>query len=53
MRYASAYGHAELGDVLKDLDFLGVVGIQDPVRAGVPVAVRKAQQQRPIRHADA
>ncbi|KAH9230279.1 hypothetical protein K456DRAFT_1752468 [Colletotrichum gloeosporioides 23] len=27
----------------KDLVFLGVVGIQDPVRPGVPEAVRKAQ----------
>lgn len=42
--------HAELADgnvtfasLLHDLVFLGVVGIQDPVRPGVPEAVRKAQ----------
>ncbi|KAF2680438.1 plasma membrane calcium-transporting ATPase 2 [Lentithecium fluviatile CBS 122367] len=43
--------HAELGDggsvemdsLLRGLIFFGVVGIQDPVRAGVPTAVRKAQ----------
>ncbi|KAI8300070.1 hypothetical protein K4K59_001833 [Colletotrichum sp. SAR11_240] len=35
----------ELGELLKtkDLVFLGVVGIQDPVRPGVPEAVRKAK----------
>ncbi|KAL9942098.1 plasma membrane calcium [Verticillium nonalfalfae] len=35
-------GHADLAAVLKNLVFLGVVGIQDPVRPGVPEAVRKA-----------
>lgn len=42
--------HAELDgedvqfqSLLTDLVFLGVVGIQDPVRPGVPEAVRKAQ----------
>lgn len=42
--------HAKLNDgvtdfesLLRDLVFLGVVGIQDPVRPGVPEAVRKAQ----------
>ncbi|KAM0276009.1 hypothetical protein ACHAQH_007179 [Verticillium albo-atrum] len=35
-------GHADLATVLKNLVFLGVVGIQDPVRPGVPEAVRKA-----------
>ncbi|KAI8305675.1 Calcium-transporting ATPase 2 [Colletotrichum sp. SAR11_59] len=36
---------SNLGGLLqsKDLVFLGVVGIQDPVRPGVPEAVRKAQ----------
>lgn len=29
--------------ILKDLVFLGVVGIQDPVRPGVPESVKKAQ----------
>ncbi|KAK1449568.1 calcium-translocating P-type ATPase [Colletotrichum melonis] len=35
----------DLGSLLQrsDLVFLGVVGIQDPVRPGVPEAVRKAQ----------
>ncbi|KAF4855272.1 Calcium-transporting ATPase 2 [Colletotrichum siamense] len=35
----------DLGGLLqtRDLVFLGVVGIQDPVRPGVPEAVRKAQ----------
>ncbi|RYO74622.1 hypothetical protein DL764_010775 [Monosporascus ibericus] len=37
-------GHVDLASVLKNLVFLGVVGIQDPVRPGVPEAVRKAQQ---------
>ncbi|KAF9876798.1 calcium-translocating P-type ATPase [Colletotrichum karsti] len=39
-------GHADLGRLLasKNLVFLGVVGIQDPVRPGVPEAVRKAQR---------
>lgn len=35
--------HVELSAVLHDLVFLGVVGIQDPVRPGVPEAVKKAQ----------
>ena len=37
-------GHVEFASILKDLVFLGVVGIQDPVRSGVPDAVRKAQK---------
>lgn len=36
-------GHVEFASILKDLVFLGIVGIQDPVRPGVPEAVRKAQ----------
>ncbi|KAK1995061.1 calcium-translocating P-type ATPase [Colletotrichum falcatum] len=38
-------GHVKLEPLLgaSDLVFLGVVGIQDPVRPGVPEAVRKAQ----------
>ena len=36
-------GHIEFASVLKDLVLLGVVGIQDPVRSGVPDAVRRAQ----------
>ncbi|KAH6673992.1 calcium-transporting ATPase [Plectosphaerella plurivora] len=36
-------GHVDLGAVLNHLTFLGVVGIQDPVRPGVPEAVKKAQ----------
>lgn len=36
-------GHAELSAVLKDVVLLGLVGIQDPVRPGVPEAVKKAQ----------
>lgn len=39
----SENGHVELSAVLKDVVFLGLVGIQDPVRAGVPEAVKKAQ----------
>ncbi|KAH9889691.1 calcium-translocating P-type ATPase [Xylariomycetidae sp. FL2044] len=35
--------HVIFSSVLKDLVWLGVVGIQDPVRPGVPEAVRKAQ----------
>ncbi|KAI0378881.1 plasma membrane calcium-transporting ATPase [Hypomontagnella monticulosa] len=35
--------HVEFASVLKDLVWLGLVGIQDPVRPGVPEAVRKAQ----------
>lgn len=33
----------DFASLLKDLVFLGVVGIQDPVRPGVPEAVRKAK----------
>ncbi|EQB48360.1 calcium-translocating P-type ATPase [Colletotrichum gloeosporioides Cg-14] len=46
---SSAINHAtcctDLGGLLqtRDLVFLGVVGIQDPVRPGVPEAVRRAQ----------
>ncbi|GJC99206.1 calcium-transporting ATPase [Colletotrichum higginsianum] len=40
---ANIEGHVDLGDILHDLVFAGVVGIQDPVRPGVPEAVRKAQ----------
>lgn len=36
-------GNVEFASLLHDLVFLGVVGIQDPVRPGVPEAVRKAQ----------
>ncbi|KAI0131910.1 calcium-translocating P-type ATPase [Xylariales sp. AK1849] len=36
-------GHVELSTILSDLVFLGIVGIQDPVRPGVPEAVKKAQ----------
>ncbi|KAI0856086.1 calcium-translocating P-type ATPase [Xylaria cubensis] len=36
-------GHVQFGSILKDLVWLGVVGIQDPVRPGVPEAVRLAQ----------
>lgn len=38
-------GHVKLESLLSasDLTFLGIVGIQDPVRPGVPEAVRKAQ----------
>lgn len=36
-------GSVDFGSLLKDITFLGVVGIQDPVRPGVPEAVRKAQ----------
>lgn len=36
-------GSVEFASVLKDLVFLGVVGIQDPVRPGVPESVKKAQ----------
>ncbi|CAH0017820.1 unnamed protein product [Clonostachys rhizophaga] len=36
-------GHVEIDSVMNNLTFLGVVGIQDPVRPGVPEAVRKAQ----------
>ncbi|KAI2633562.1 plasma membrane calcium-transporting ATPase [Hypomontagnella submonticulosa] len=36
-------GHVQFASVLEDLVWLGLVGIQDPVRPGVPEAVRKAQ----------
>ncbi|KAI9172151.1 Calcium-transporting ATPase [Paramyrothecium foliicola] len=36
-------GQVEFASLLQELVFLGVVGIQDPVRPGVPEAVRKAQ----------
>lgn len=36
-------GHVAFASLLKDLVFLGVVGIQDPVRPGVPEAVKKAK----------
>ncbi|KAF9870871.1 calcium-translocating P-type ATPase [Colletotrichum karsti] len=38
-------GHVKLDSLvsLSNLTFLGIVGIQDPVRPGVPDAVRKAQ----------
>ena len=35
--------HVDFGSLLKDLVFLGLVGIQDPVRPGVPEAVAKAK----------
>ncbi|UNI18879.1 plasma membrane calcium [Purpureocillium takamizusanense] len=35
--------HVEFVSLLQELVFLGVVGIQDPVRSGVPEAVKKAQ----------
>ncbi|KAI0481986.1 calcium-translocating P-type ATPase [Xylariaceae sp. FL0804] len=35
-------GHVQFASVLGDLVWLGVVGIQDPVRPGVPDAVKKA-----------
>ncbi|KAG9256889.1 calcium-translocating P-type ATPase [Emericellopsis atlantica] len=35
-------GHADFASLLHDLVFMGVVGIQDPVRPGVPEAVAKA-----------
>lgn len=35
--------HIVFSSILKDLTFLGVVGIQDPVRPGVPESVKKAQ----------
>ncbi|KAI0880558.1 plasma membrane calcium-transporting ATPase [Annulohypoxylon maeteangense] len=37
-------GHVKFESVLKDLVWLGLVGIQDPVRPGVPEAVRRAQK---------
>lgn len=36
-------GSVEFSSLLHDLTFLGTVGIQDPVRPGVPEAVRQAQ----------
>ncbi|KYK61476.1 plasma membrane calcium-transporting ATPase 2 [Drechmeria coniospora] len=36
-------GHVEFSSLLAGLAFIGVVGIQDPVRPGVPEAVKKAQ----------
>jgi P-type Ca2+ transporter type 2C len=36
-------GSVDFASVLRDLVFLGVVGIQDPVRPGVPESVKKAQ----------
>ena len=36
-------GSLDFASILHDLVFFGVVGIQDPVRPGVPEAVRKAQ----------
>lgn len=36
-------GNVQFASILKDLSWLGVVGIQDPVRPGVPEAVRLAQ----------
>ncbi|KAI1637842.1 calcium-translocating P-type ATPase [Biscogniauxia mediterranea] len=36
-------GHLQFSSVLRNLVWLGVVGIQDPVRPGVPDAVRMAQ----------
>lgn len=42
--HANEDGHVQLSSVLKDLVFLGVVGIQDPVRPGVPEAVESARK---------
>lgn len=36
-------GEVQLSSLLNNLTFLGVIGIQDPVRPGVPEAVKKAQ----------
>jgi Ca2+-transporting ATPase len=36
-------GSVDFSSLLHDLTLLGIVGIQDPVRPGVPEAVRKAQ----------
>jgi Ca2+-transporting ATPase len=36
-------GSVDFSSLLHDLTFFGLVGIQDPVRPGVPEAVRKAQ----------
>ncbi|PSN62507.1 calcium-translocating P-type ATPase [Corynespora cassiicola Philippines] len=40
---ADVAGSVEFPSLLRHLVFFGVVGIQDPVRPGVPEAVRKAQ----------
>ncbi|KAF3036257.1 plasma membrane calcium [Didymella keratinophila] len=40
---ATETGSVDFETILRDLVFFGVVGIQDPVRPGVPEAVRKAQ----------
>ncbi|GAW24192.1 hypothetical protein ANO14919_137740 [Xylariales sp. No.14919] len=37
-------GQVQFASLLKDLTWLGVVGIQDPVRPGVPEAVRLAKK---------
>lgn len=37
-------GSVDFASLLRDLTFFGIVGIQDPVRPGVPDAVRKAQK---------
>lgn len=37
-------GSVSFASLLRDLTFFGVVGIQDPIRPGVPDAVRKAQK---------
>ncbi|KAI4673508.1 uncharacterized protein J4E84_011034 [Alternaria hordeiaustralica] len=37
-------GSVDFASLLRDLTFFGLVGIQDPVRPGVPEAVRKAQK---------
>ena len=37
-------GSVDFMSLLRDLTWLGVVGIQDPVRPGVPEAVKKAQK---------
>lgn len=36
-------GHVDMESVLSNLNFVGLVGIQDPVRPGVPEAVKKTQ----------
>lgn len=42
--HADEDGHVKLAELLRGLVFLGVVGIQDPVRPGVPEAVAKAKK---------
>lgn len=42
--HAGEDGHVPLAALLKGLVFLGVVGIQDPVRPGVPEAVESARK---------